>query len=164
MEKACFHGNSKTDQDISFAMDNGIGCIICDNADEMDIIDAEAGKRGICQMVLLRLSPGIDPHTHEKISTGRIDCKFGAVIENGQAEQLVLHTLKKKHVQLQGYHCHIGSQIFAPQPFCDATVIMLQFLADMHKKYGHYAGVLNLGSDTLAVRRESYEDLILNNM
>lgn len=145
MENAYFHGNSKTDEDIRFAMDNGIGCIVCDNADEMDVIDAEAEKHGIRQRVLLRLSPGIDPHTHEKISTGKIDCKFGAVIENGQAEKLVAHTLEKKNVDLQGYHCHIGSQIFEAQPFCDAAVIMLRFIAHVRNQYGHMAAVLNLG-------------------
>ena len=73
MGKAYFHGNSKTDADIRFAMESGIGWFVCDNDDELDAIDREAERQGICQKVLLRLTPGIDPHTHEKISTGRID-------------------------------------------------------------------------------------------
>ena len=77
MENAYFHGNSKTDADIAFAMDNGIGCIMSDVAGELDAIDRIAGQKGIRQKVILRLSPGIDPHTHAKISTGSIDCKFG---------------------------------------------------------------------------------------
>ena len=94
---------------------------------------------------MLRLTPGIDPHTHEKINTGRIDCKFGAAIETGQAEALLLHALSLPNIEVEGYHCHIGSQIFDPAPFCDAAVMMLQFVADMKQKHGFEPPVLNLG-------------------
>ena len=144
-ENAYFHGNSKTDADIAFAMDQGLGCFVCDNEDELNAINTEAGRRGIRQKILLRLTPGIDPHTHEKISTGRIDCKFGAAIETGQAEQLVLSALSKENIELRGYHCHIGSQIFDHEPFCDAAVMMLEFLAFIRDKHGFCAPVLNLG-------------------
>jgi len=145
MKNAYFHGNSKTDRDISLAMDMGVGCFVCDNVQELDAIDAEAARRGIKQKLLLRLSPGIDPHTHEKINTGKVDCKFGAAIETGQAEELTLLTLKKENVELMGYHCHIGSQIFEHDPFCDAAVIMLEFAALMQKKHGFVTRELNLG-------------------
>ena len=145
MENAYFHGNSKTDHDIRFAMENGIGCFICDNIEELDAIEREAAQRSIRQRVILRLTPGIDPHTHEKINTGRIDSKFGAAIETGQAEALVLQALSKPHIDLEGYHCHIGSQIFDHAPFCDAAVLMLQFCAQMEKQHGFHARVLNLG-------------------
>ena len=145
MEKVYFHGNSKTDADIAFAMDNGLGCFVCDNEDELNAINAEAGRRGIRQKILLRLTPGIDPHTHEKISTGRIDCKFGAAIETGQAEALILSALAKENIELRGYHCHIGSQIFDHAPFCDAAVMMLEFIAQINKDHGFCAPVLNLG-------------------
>ena len=159
MENAYFHGNSKTDADIRFAMESCVGCFVCDNADELDAIDAEAARRGICQKVILRLTPGIDPHTHEKINTGRIDCKFGAAIETGQAEELVRYALSKENVALRGYHCHIGSQIFDHAPFCDAAVMMLEFLADMKVKYGFEAPVLNLGGG-MAVPYVSSDDSI----
>ncbi len=145
VENAYFHGNSKTDRDIRFAMEQGIGHFVCDNMDELTAIDAEAARQGIKQKLLLRLTPGIDPHTHEKISTGRIDCKFGAAIETGQAEQLLLHALGLPNIEVEGYHCHIGSQIFDHAPFCDAAVMMLSFLADMKQKHGFEAPVLNLG-------------------
>ena len=145
MENAYFHGNSKTDADIAFAMDHGIGCFVCDNEDELSAINAEAGRRGIRQKILLRLTPGIDPHTHEKINTGRIDCKFGAAIETGQAEQLILSALDKENIQLLGYHCHIGSQIFDHAPFCDAAILMLEFIAEIKSKHGYCASTLNLG-------------------
>ena len=145
MEKAYFHGNSKTDEDIAFAMEQGIGYFVCDNEDELVAINEEAGRRGLRQKVLLRLTPGIDPHTHEKINTGRIDCKFGAAIETGQAEELILSALSKPNIQLMGYHCHIGSQIFDHSPFCDAAVMMLTFIAEIRDKHGYEAQVLNLG-------------------
>lgn len=145
MEKAYFHGNAKTDEDIRFAIENQIGYFVCDNADELAAIDQEAARKGICQKILLRLSPGIDPHTHAKISTGKIDCKFGAVIENGQAQRLILQALSCKNVELMGYHCHIGSQIFDHAPFCEAAVMMLSFLAEIRNKHGFCAPVLNLG-------------------
>ena len=145
MENAYFHGTSKTDADIRFAMENRIGYFVCDNETELDAIDAEAARQGICQKILLRFAPGIDTHTHEKINTGRVDSKFGAAIETGQAESLILRALSKKHVQLDGYHCHIGSQIFEHDPFCDAAVMMLQFTAQIRDSHGYTAKIVNLG-------------------
>lgn len=145
MENAYFHGSSKTDDDIRFAMEHKIGFFVCDNADELDAIDAEACRQGICQKILLRLAPGIDPHTHEKINTGRVDSKFGVAIETGQAAKLVGVALSKKNIDLWGYHCHVGSQLFGADLFCDSATNMLTFVADMQKKYGHTAKVVNLG-------------------
>ena len=145
MEHAFFHGNSKTDADICMAMDAGIGYFVCDNADELTAIDREAARRGIRQKIILRLSPGIDPHTHEKINTGRVDSKFGAAIETGQAEELTVCALSMAHVDVWGYHCHIGSQIFEDTPFCDGAVMMLEFIAQMRSRHGYCARILNLG-------------------
>ena len=145
MENAFFHGNSKSDSDISLAMDKGVGYFVCDNEDELNAINTEAAYRGIHQKVLLRLTPGIDPHPHEKINTGRIDSKFGAAIETGQAEELILKALAMENVELSGYHCHIGSQIFDTAPFCDAAVLMLEFIAEFQDKHGYRPGILNLG-------------------
>jgi len=145
MENAYFHGNNKTDEDIRYAIDTGIGYFIVDNREELDMIDSYAAECGIKQKILLRLSPGIDPHTHAKISTGKVDSKFGTAIETGQAEEFIAYTLTKKNVQLDGYHCHIGSQIFEIDPFCDAADIMLEFIAHIRDSLGFTATVLNLG-------------------
>ena len=145
MENAYFHGTSKTDADIRFAMEHKIGYFVCDNLYELAAIDAEAARQGIRQKILLRFAPGIDTHTHEKINTGRVDSKFGAAIETGQAEELILSALEKNHVELMGYHCHIGSQIFEHDPFCDAAVMMLQFTAQIRDAHGYTAGIINLG-------------------
>ena len=145
LENAFFHGNNKTDADIEFAISEGIGYFVADNAEEIDSIDRIAGEKGVKQKILLRLSPGIDPHTHAKISTGSVDSKFGSAIETGQAEELSAYILSKKNIALDGFHCHIGSQIFDCQPFCDAADIMLDFIARVKASLGYEAKVLNLG-------------------
>lgn len=157
LENAYFHGNSKTDRDIQYAMDRGIGYFVCDNLDELDVIDREAGLRNIRQKVLLRLTPGIDPHTHEKINTGKIDSKFGAAIETGQAEELVLRTLSKKNVELRGYHCHIGSMIFSTEPHRDAAYMMLRFAAQIRDKHGYSPAIVNLGGGPGVPYTENHE-------
>ena len=145
MEKAYFHGNSKTDDEIKFAIKSGVGHFVCDSIEEVSVIDEIAGELGVRQKVLLRITPGIDPHTHKKISTGSVDSKFGVAIETNQAYELVEKTLKLANIELMGYHCHIGSQIFDYDPFCDAARIMIKFIADTKKMFGYEAKELNLG-------------------
>ena len=145
MEHVYFHGNNKTDEDIALAIEKKLGCFVADNRDELCSIDRIARENGITQRVLLRLTPGIDPHTHAKISTGKVDSKFGTAIETGQAMELVEFALTLKNIDLEGFHCHIGSQIFDSSPFCDAADIMLQFIADVKAKFGYAVKVLNLG-------------------
>ena len=98
--QAYFHSNNKTDEDIRYSMDHGIGYFVADNVEEIKAIEAEAARRGIKQRVLLRLTPGIDPHTYEAIATGKVDSKFGSAIETGQAEEITLFTLRQPHVEL----------------------------------------------------------------
>ena len=145
LKRAYFHGNNKTDEDIRFAIEKGIGCFVCDNADELSVIDSSACKAGIKQDIILRLTPGIDPHTHAKINTGRVDSKFGAAIETGQAKALLVSALSMKNVNVLGFHCHIGSQIFEIDPFCDAASIMLDFIAKVRDELTFETKVLNLG-------------------
>ena len=145
MENAFFHGSNKSDAAISMAMDMGLGWFIVDNREELDEINRQAGERGIVQNILLRLTPGIDPHTYEAIATGKVDSKFGSAIETGQAEEIVVYTLAQPHIELMGYHCHVGSQVFGEDIFERAAVVMLEFLADMRDKHGFTAPVLDLG-------------------
>ena len=104
-----------------------------------------AARRGIKQKLLLRLTPGIDPHTYEAIATGKVDSKFGTPIETGQADEIVEFTLKQEHILLEGFHCHVGSQVFGEDIFERAAVVMLEFIAAMRDKYGYTARVLDLG-------------------
>jgi len=145
LSRAYFHSNNKTDADIAYGMDNGIGYFVADNVEEIKAIEAEAGRRGIRQKVLLRLTPGIDPHTYEAIATGKVDSKFGSAIETGQAEEITVFTLAQPHVELMGFHCHVGSQVFGEDIFERAAVVMLEFIADMKAKHGYMAPQLDLG-------------------
>lgn len=145
MERAFFHGNNKTDADIAYAMDCGMGHFIVDNEDELYAVAAEAGRRGKVQDILLRLTPGIDPHTQAKISTGKVDSKFGVAIETGQALEFCRKALSLENVHLKGFHCHIGSQIFEYKPFSDAADIMLRFIKKLRDELGYTAQLLNLG-------------------
>ena len=140
-----FHGNNKTDEDIAFALDQGVGCFIVDNHHELDRLDELAGQRGIRQRVLLRVTPGIDPHTLQAINTGRIDCQFGVPIETGQAARFVQAAMGKSNLEVLGFHSHIGSQIFEAEPFCDAVDILLAFAQNMRQAFGFTVRVLNLG-------------------
>ena len=143
--RAYFHGSNKTDGDIRYAMDRGVGFFVADNAEEIQAIEAEAARRGVRQKVLLRLTPGIDPHTYEAVSTGKVDSKFGSAIETGQAEEITLLTLRQPHVELAGFHCHVGSQVFAEDVFERSAVIMLEFIARMERAHGYQARQLDLG-------------------
>ena len=145
LERAFFHGNCKTDYDISFAIDNGIGFFNVDTYDELYAIDRIAKEKGVCQKVLLRLTPGIDPHTHAAISTGKVDSKFGTAIETGQAMEITKAALSLENIDLRGFHCHIGSQIFEIEPFCDAADIMVRFIDEVKGETGFEAEYLNLG-------------------
>ena len=145
LSNAYFHSNNKTDGDIAYAMENGIGCFVADNIEEVKAVEAEAARRGITQKLILRLTPGIDPHTYEAIATGKVDSKFGTPIETGQADEIVEFTLKQEHIMLEGYHCHVGSQVFGEDIFERAAEVMLEFSSKMRDKLGFTAKTIDLG-------------------
>ena len=144
-ERIYFHGNNKTDADLQMALDMGVGTIVADNCEELEALNDLAAKAGKVQRILLRITPGIDPHTHRAISTGHVDSKFGSAIVTGQAMEITRLALSKKNLALAGFHCHVGSQIFDVEPFRDAAHLMLQFLADVKAETGFAASELNLG-------------------
>lgn len=145
LEKAYFHSNNKTDEDIAYAIDSGIGCFVVDNAEELVVIDRIAGERAVVQNVLLRLTPGIDPHTYEAVATGKVDSKFGSAIETGQAEEITQFALSLSNIRLAGFHCHVGSQVFDSDVFIQSADIMLEFIKEMEQKHGYKTEILDLG-------------------
>ncbi|MCQ2512910.1 MAG: diaminopimelate decarboxylase [Lachnospiraceae bacterium] len=145
MDNAFFHSNNKTADDIAFAMDCGVGYFVMGNVEEGLAVEAEAAKRGIVQKALLRITPGIDPHTYEAVATGKVDSKFGLAIETGQAEECTALALQQSHVKVCGFHCHVGSEVFAEDVFERSSVVMLEFMANMKKKFGCDATILDLG-------------------
>ena len=144
-ERIYFHGNNKTDRDIKDAMDMGVGRFVVDNLEELYAVSQEAQKRGMRQGILLRITPGIDPHTHKAVVTGNIDSKFGSAIATGQAMDIVKKAIAEEGVELVGLHCHIGSQIFDIEPFHDAADIMIRFIADIKRECAYEIRELNLG-------------------
>lgn len=145
MERSFFHGNNKSDGDIRFAINNKVGFFVADSMDEICAISQIAKQNGITQKILLRVTPGIDTHTHQKISTGNVDSKFGIAISTGQAIETVKEILKTENISLCGFHCHIGSQIFESEPFITAASIMLEFIKQVKTELNYTAEMLNLG-------------------
>ena len=144
-EKICMHGNNKLDYEIGEALDAGVGYIVADAYSEIDKIEAEAAKRGVCQKILLRINPGVEAHTHAFVQTATTDSKFGFSLQDGTAEKVTAYALTKNHVRLEGYHCHIGSQIFEKQSFVLAVEKCMDFAAEMKKKLGFTLKTLNMG-------------------
>ena len=145
MEKVYMHGNNKLDYEIGEALDLRIGCIVADAYSELDKIDAQAQKRGIKQRILLRINPGVEAHTHAFVQTATTDSKFGFSISDGTAEKATAYALTKKNLRLEGYHCHIGSQIFEKQSFVLAVEKCMAFAKEMREKLNFTVQTLNLG-------------------
>lgn len=143
--KVCFHGNNKTDEELEYAVDLKVGRIIVDNAYELERLDKIAEKKGVKANIMFRIKPGIDAHTHDFVRTGQIDSKFGFALETGEAMEAVKMAINCPNINLKGLHCHIGSQIFAIDPFIEAAQVMLKFIADIKKDTGHEISELNLG-------------------
>ncbi len=145
MDQVYFHGNNKTDADLRYALSLGVGHVVVDGEDELHALDAIAAEESRTPRILLRITPGIDPHTHRKIITGNVDSKFGMAVTTGQAFDFVRSALSCPHLILDGFHCHIGSQIFDTDPFRDGCEIMLAFIARIRDQFGFEAKILNLG-------------------
>ena len=145
LENAYFHSNNKTDSDIEFAIQKGVGCFVVDNAEELFAIDEIAKRFGIKQKIMLRITPGIDPHTYAAVATGKVDSKFGSAIETGQAEAITSLALTFENLELCGFHCHVGSQIFDADVYLATSRVMLQFVADMDRKLGFICRDLDIG-------------------
>ena len=144
-ERIHFHGNCKTDADIAYGVASGIGCFIADNREELLALEKTAAGAGVTQAILLRVTPGIGPHTYEAVSTGKVDSKFGAAVETGQAMELVKLALAQPHLKLLGLHCHVGSQVFGEDVYQRTIDIMAAFLAEIRDETGAVLEELNLG-------------------
>ncbi|MGQ9823992.1 MAG: diaminopimelate decarboxylase [Desulfotomaculales bacterium] len=145
MRRVYFHGNNKSPEELQLALEYGVGRIVVDNFYELEMLNALAGEKTLRADVLLRLTPGIEAHTHEYVKTGQIDSKFGLVIENGQALTAIKRALEMENIGLKGFHCHIGSQIFELESYAHCARVMMRFVAEVRKETGWAAGELDLG-------------------
>jgi diaminopimelate decarboxylase len=135
-ERLYFHGNNKSEDELREAVRAGVGRIVVDANFELEALNKIALQEGRRQPILLRITPGIDPHTHEHLTTGAVDSKFGFTLVGGVAEAAVRRALELTGVELLGIHCHLGSQIFELDPYQQAPDIMLGFAAQMRDRYG----------------------------
>lgn len=144
-EKIYFHGNNKTRDELKMAVQNGIGRIVADNFEEVCLLNDIAAGCNRNVEVLIRIKPGIDAHVHEFVKTGDRDSKFGFSLEEGQALSAALEIFGMKNLRLAGIHCHIGSQIFGPEPFDLAINVMMGFLNEVRRTTGDELRELNIG-------------------
>ena len=135
-ERMVFHGNAKTDSDIRYAVSVGVGVFVVDNEEELLALNREAGQQGIKQKVLLRITPGIDPHTYDAVNTGMVDSKFGVAVETGQAKAFVAQAIGLENLLVRGVHCHVGSQVFEEDVFQRTVDIMVRSMAQIRDEPG----------------------------
>ena len=134
-DEVYFHGNNKTPQELAEALEHSIGWVVVDSFHELDLLDRLAGEAGKTQDILLRVSPGIDPHTHVYTTTGILDSKFGFPIQTGDAAEAVRRGLAAEHLNLRGLHFHLGSPVFELEPYRLAVELVLRF-ADQFREEG----------------------------
>ncbi|AXI09389.1 diaminopimelate decarboxylase [Oceanobacillus zhaokaii] len=139
------HGNNKSIEELTMAIDHNIGCIVVDNFHEIDLLTRILQEKNKKADVLMRVTPGVESHTHDYIMTGNEDSKFGFNLQNGQAEAAFKQLNQHEAIHLKGLHCHIGSQIFETEGFVRTTDILFNTLADWKEKYDYTPSVLNLG-------------------
>ncbi|MGL4990309.1 MAG: diaminopimelate decarboxylase [Sarcina sp.] len=145
MENIYFHGNNKTVDEIRQGIEYGVGRFMVDNYNELYNINEVASEKGIIQNIYLRITPGIEAHTHDYIKTGQLDSKFGFPLVGDSIIELVNKVKELKNVSLIGLHCHIGSQIFELEPFEDEVQIMLELMDDIKRECGIEIKELDLG-------------------
>lgn len=128
------HGNNKTPQELRYAVEQGVGRIVIDGEWEIGLLEGIAADLGRTQRVLIRVSPGIDGHTHEKTTTGILDSKFGLPIVTGAAERAVRAIVAAPHLEFRGLHMHLGSPIFETEPYALGIEVMAQFIDEVCRR------------------------------
>jgi len=144
-ERIHFHGNNKTPEEIEMALKADIGCFVVDNFNELHLLNALAADHGKRVNILLRITPGVEAHTHDYISTGQQDSKFGFDLGNGTAFKAIETALGLTNLKVLGVHSHIGSQIFEVEGFRMAVEKVSAFAVDIRDKLNYTFTVLNLG-------------------
>ena len=139
------HGNNKSESEIARAIEVGVGKIVIDSMQEIERVNRLAKVAGKVQPVLLRITPGVDAHTHEAISTAHEDVKFGFSIASGIAWKAICEVQSTSNLSLEGLHCHIGSQIFENEGFILATTRLIELSAKFRDEFNQELSELDLG-------------------
>jgi diaminopimelate decarboxylase len=140
-----FHGNNKSTAELERGLDYGVGRFVVDSFEELARLAFLAEQAGVRQRILLRVTPGVEAHTHEYVATGQEDQKFGFSLASGAAAEAVRRALRMPSLELIGVHAHIGSQIFETQGFALAAHRMVGLLAEIKRDHGVELAELNLG-------------------
>ena len=136
-ERIVMHGNNKLPEEIDYALSVGVGRIVVDSLDELTLIEEIAAHGGGRPApIMLRITPGVEAHTHEYIRTGAVDSKFGLPLHSGAAEAAVAQAQAADSLDLTGLHAHIGSQVLDVEPYADSLGIVLDFAAAMSQRHG----------------------------
>lgn len=144
MSKVLFNGNNKSESELKLALDYNIGRFSVDNFYEAELLNNIATQKGVIADILLRITPGIECHTHDYIQTGQIDSKFGFDLSQiDEIIELILNQYKNLH--LKGLHAHIGSQIFELKSYYDEVEILVKEIARINKKFGLNLSEMNIG-------------------
>ncbi|SDW55980.1 diaminopimelate decarboxylase [Marininema mesophilum] len=144
-DRIYFHGNNKTLSELEMALEVGVGLFVVDNFTELSLLDRLATTRGSKARILLRTTPGVEAHTHDYIQTGQEDSKFGFDYLSGQVFQAAQLALSSSGLELLGFHCHIGSQIFETEGFSLAIGKMADLCKECQNSLGFQTKVLNVG-------------------
>ena len=136
LDRVYFHGNNKGPEELRLALDWGIGRIVVDNFHELATVEHLCRQSGRPQDILLRITPGVNPHTHAYIATGITDSKFGFPLASGIAEEAVMKAQASPHLRLVGLHMHLGSQLFEVEPYAAAIQGVMAFAAQMVQRHG----------------------------
>ena len=140
-----FHGNNKSIDELRLAIESGVGRIVVDSFHELDLLDQVAPSQQRPQEVLVRVAPGVDPHTHRRIRTGQADTKFGFNVASGAALQAVERVVSTPTLLFNGLHCHIGSNLFETQAHREALDVLLDLAVAVREQTGLTVEELNLG-------------------
>lgn len=142
-EKIYYHGNNKSEEELKEAIKEKVGCIIVDNLFEMEMLDRLSKEAGVKTQIMVRVTPGVEAHTHTYVQTGQLDSKFG--IHADEMVNAIKKIEKMKNLNFIGLHVHIGSQILDVRPFSVAVEIMIDLISEIHKKTKARVNVLSLG-------------------
>lgn len=144
-ERLVFHGSNKSEAELRQALEYGVGTIVVDSLWELGLLGGLSRESGRRAAIQIRCTPGIDPHTHRRISTGQEDSKFGLPVRDGQALAAIRAALEMPQVRVAGIHCHLGSQLLQLDTYSDAVSIMVDFMRQIRDETGLMMEKLNLG-------------------
>ncbi|WP_330396838.1 diaminopimelate decarboxylase [Anaeromicrobium sediminis] len=145
MENVIFHGNNKTIDEIELAIKSNVGRVVVDNLYELELLNALAAEENKVMDILFRITPGVDSYTHEYISTGQIDSKFGIPLKEEILFEAIYMAMDMEYINLLGFHFHVGSQLFENTSHLMAVDILLELIKDVKEKIGFETEELNVG-------------------